>query len=166
MGSFPLALVIVQREGFGALFRSAKRFWNNSDSETMIVYIAHKIARQMLISRWGEGRDKICKYVFDILTRNRTGYVMYSLSHILKGSIRSVRQAKISQYGSHSNFSIMTPGVPSRVRYQKNNEQEVRSLSYVLDQWEGFSHVCVVLISFHFPLQSSEFYRPFGLVFG
>ena len=68
MGSFPLALVIVQREGFSALFRSAKRFWNNSDlEEAMVVYIAHK----MLICRWGEGRAKICKYVFDILTRNR-----------------------------------------------------------------------------------------------
>ena len=36
---------------------------------------------------------------------------------------------------------------------------------YVLDQWEAFSHGCVVLISFHFPLQSSEFYWPFGLFF-
>ena len=59
---------------------------------------------------------------------------MYLLSYILKGSMRSVRQAKISQYGSHSNYSIRTPGVPSRVRYQKNNEQEVRLLGYVLDQ--------------------------------
>ena len=36
---------------------------------------------------------------------------------------------------------------------------------YVLNQWEAFSHGCVVLIGFHFLLQSSEFYWPFGLVF-
>ena len=36
---------------------------------------------------------------------------------------------------------------------------------YVLDHLEAFSHGCVVLISFHFLLQSSEFYWPFGLVF-
>ena len=36
---------------------------------------------------------------------------------------------------------------------------------YVLDLWETFSHDCVVLISFHFLLQGSDFHRPFGLVF-
>ena len=35
----------------------------------------------------------------------------------------------------------------------------------VLDQSEAFSHGCMVVIRFHFLLQSSEFYWPFGLVF-
>ena len=34
---------------------------------------------------------------------------------------------------------------------------------YALDQWEAFSHGCMVVISFHFLLQSSEFYWLFGL---
>ena len=36
---------------------------------------------------------------------------------------------------------------------------------YALNQWEPFSYGCIVVISFHFLLQSSEFYWPFGLVF-
>ena len=36
---------------------------------------------------------------------------------------------------------------------------------YALNQWEAFSYGCIVVISFHFLLQSSEFYWPFGLVF-
>ena len=36
--------------------------------------------------------------------------------------------------------------------------------NYVLDQWEAFSHGCLVVISFHFLLQSTEFYWPFGLI--
>ena len=36
---------------------------------------------------------------------------------------------------------------------------------YVLDQWEAFSHSYNVVISFHFLLQSSEFYCPYGLLF-
>ena len=36
---------------------------------------------------------------------------------------------------------------------------------YALNQWEPFSYGCILVISFHFLLQSSEFYWPFGLVF-
>ena len=39
----------------------------------------------------------------------------------------------------------------------------VANEKYVLDQWEAFSHSCMVVISFHFLLQSSESYWPFGL---
>ena len=78
-----------------------------------------------------------------------------------------------------------TPQVTSKVCYQKTKPNcicfpqffnhiflhmsrkyiNVFNEEYVLDQWEAFSHGCVVLISFHFLLQSSEFYWPFGLVF-
>ena len=36
---------------------------------------------------------------------------------------------------------------------------------YVLNQSEAFSHGCMVVIRFHFLLQRSEFYWPFGLFF-
>ena len=41
----------------------------------------------------------------------------------------------------------------------------VANKKYDLDQWETFSHSCMVVISFNFLLQNSEFYWPFGLVF-
>ena len=41
----------------------------------------------------------------------------------------------------------------------------VSNEEYVLDQWKAFSHGCVVLISFHFLLQSSKLYWPLGLGF-
>ena len=80
---------------------------------------------------------------------------------------------------------LRTPQVPSKVRYQKTKPNcicfpqffnhiflhmsrtyvSVFNEEYVLDQWEAFSHGCMVAISFHFMPQSSEFYWPFGLVF-
>ena len=36
---------------------------------------------------------------------------------------------------------------------------------YALNQLEAFSYGCIVVISFHFLLQSSDFYWPFGLFF-
>ena len=41
----------------------------------------------------------------------------------------------------------------------------VANEKYVLDQWEAFSHSCMVIISLNFLLQNSEFYWTFGLVF-
>ena len=72
-----------------------------------------------------------------------------------------------------------TPQLLSRVRYQRSKPNCIVSHSlfnhifllirrkyvsvvnekYVLDQWEAFSHSCTVVISFHFLLQSSEFWR-------
>ena len=36
---------------------------------------------------------------------------------------------------------------------------------YVLDQWKAFSHGCIVIISFHFLIQNSEFYRFESVIF-
>ena len=74
---------------------------------------------------------------------------------------------------------LRTPGVPSGVPYQNKTKLHgfphlfnhisllmsrkyffVSNEKYVLDQWEAFSHSCMVVINFHFLLQSSEFYWP------
>ena len=82
-------------------------------------------------------------------------------------------------------IDLRTPQVPSSVHWQKkqtklhglpqffNHIIVLMSRKYVslanekcvLDQSEAFSHGCMVVIRFHFLLQSSEFYWPFGLFF-
>ena len=97
-------------------------------------------------------------------------------------------ESKISWYRKTTFDSIVsrTPGVPSRVRYQKRTKlhgfPQLFSHIFLLmsrknvivanfldnpmiNQWEALSHGWMVVISFHFLLQRSEFYWPFGLFF-
>ena len=58
---------------------------------------------------------------------------------------------------------VTTPRVPSRVLFKKNAQFPTvfNHMFLILDQWEDISHGCMVVISFHFLLQSSESYWPF-----
>ena len=86
----------------------------------------------------------------DMLSENITKDTMSSLQSPLS------KKPKLHSFPTAFNHFFLKM---SRKYVSEVNEK------YALNQWEPFSYGCIVIISFHFLLQSSEFYWPFGLVF-
>ena len=84
----------------------------------------------------------------DMLSENITKDTMSSLQSPLS------KKPKLHSFPTAFNHFFLKM---SRKYVSEVNEK------YALNQWEPFSYSCFVVISFHFLLQSSEFYWPFRL---